>query len=103
MINICNYLKSLLFSMCYVQILVDPRYKMIFKNTLDKLVEEIRCEQLMDVSTREIVCERLRGLCKECIVTKLLKRTYHDITSDPKFIPEDSWIKLANEKICLLV
>jgi hypothetical protein len=46
--------------MCYEQILVDPRYKVIFKNTLDKLVEEIRRKQLMDVSPREIVCERLK-------------------------------------------
>jgi hypothetical protein len=59
-INICNYLQSFLFSMCYEQILVDPRYKVIFKNTLDKLVEEIRRKQLMNVSPREIVCERLK-------------------------------------------
>ena len=47
--------------MLALEILADPVYKVIFKHTLDQLMEEVWGYQLMDVCMREMLSERLRG------------------------------------------
>jgi hypothetical protein len=37
----------------------DPGHKMILESTLDALVEDIGCEQLMNVCPRKVMSERL--------------------------------------------
>lgn len=41
------------------EILFNPRYQMVFERSLDDLMEEITQQQLVDVGSREIICERL--------------------------------------------
>jgi hypothetical protein len=44
------------------QVIADPRYKVVLERPLDHLVEEIRGEHLVNISTREIVCGWLHSI-----------------------------------------
>ena len=59
MINIIKYFFCLLFTVLNLQIIADPSHEMIFENSFDKLVKEIWCNELVNVSTREIISEWL--------------------------------------------
>ena len=41
------------------KVLAYPGYQMVFEAALDDLMEEVRCEQLMYISTRKVVREWL--------------------------------------------
>lgn len=66
---------------------------MIFKSSLDELVEYIRSDELMYVGTREVICEWLeRNKNKPVSPTHHMNEiedrdTYNKVTDDTKFIP----------------
>ena len=47
--------------MLALEILGDPVDKVIFEHTLDQLMKEVWGYQFMDICTREMLGERLRG------------------------------------------
>lgn len=47
-------------TMLYYQELIDPSYEMIVEPTLDQLMEDVQCDKLTDIRTREVICERLQ-------------------------------------------
>ena len=47
------------FTIPNLEVFADPGHKVIFKNTFDNLVKKVRCQHPIDVSIREIICERL--------------------------------------------
>lgn len=42
-----------------LEILPDPRNKMVLEGTLDELVEKVGGNKLVNVCPREVICERL--------------------------------------------
>lgn len=52
-----------------LKVLTHPINEVIFENTLDKLVEEVRSYQLVNICTRKALSERLTK-CEICCVPK---------------------------------
>jgi hypothetical protein len=48
-VNICENTICLILTMFGIDILNDPRNKMIFKGILDDLMKKVRCQKFMDV------------------------------------------------------
>ena len=46
--------------MLLLEVVLYPRNEVIFKGTLDHLVEEVTRKQFMNVSAREVACEWLK-------------------------------------------
>lgn len=52
---------GLRFTMCQFEVLINPCNDVVFKNTLDKLMQKIGGHQLMNVGSREEVGEWLNA------------------------------------------
>ena len=48
-------------AMCLDKLLLDTLDNMVLKSAFDYLVEEIRTDHFMDVSSRKMCCEHLRS------------------------------------------
>ncbi len=59
-IDVLNNIKSIGFPMLKNQIFLNPRYKVIFEDAFDKLVEYIRCDQFMNISVWKAMGKWLR-------------------------------------------
>ena len=64
---------------------MNPLDQVIFEYTLDELMEDVRCEQFMDISSRESVCEWLKAPVRENRSRRGIERT----TTSPR-IPYSS-------------
>jgi hypothetical protein len=53
-VNFIHYLVSLCLGVCEIYVFPNPGYKMVFERTLYDLVEKIRGEHFMNVSSRKI-------------------------------------------------
>jgi hypothetical protein len=58
-IDIINDLISTCRTMFLNKIFIDPTYQVVFKSTLDKLMEQIRRKKFMNVGPRKFKCKRL--------------------------------------------
>lgn len=43
------------------EVLADPLNKVVLKHSLDELVEQVRSDELVDISVGKVFCERLGG------------------------------------------
>jgi hypothetical protein len=43
----------------FFEILLDPCHEMVFKCSFDNLMQDVRCEELVNVGAREVIGERL--------------------------------------------
>ena len=59
MIDIVKYFFCFSFAVSFFKILVDPGHQMVLENPLNKLMKEIRSDELMYVAPREIIGEWL--------------------------------------------
>ena len=51
--------------MYYGQVILNPLNKVIFERSFDDLVEKVRGQEFVDVCSRELHRERLRGHCNQ--------------------------------------
>jgi hypothetical protein len=59
MINVSNNAMGVSLPVLFRKILVNPHDNVIFECAFDHLMEQIRRQELMDVSSRKVVCKWL--------------------------------------------
>ena len=64
-VNFIQNCVRLCLSMLVLKILTYPINEVIFKYTLDELVQEVRSYQLVYIRTRKIICKWLDGQVRE--------------------------------------
>jgi hypothetical protein len=65
MINILDNFPCSSGPICLLEVFMNPLDQVIFEYTLDELMEDVGCEQFMDISSRESVSEWLRAPVRE--------------------------------------
>jgi hypothetical protein len=78
-------------SMFFEQILVNPHYNMILECPFDDLMEQIRCQEFMDVSMRKAMCEWLQESASEYKFERwvgVLPQCLHKFQSHSKASPD---------------
>ena len=69
---------------CLLQIFFNPGNEVVFERSLDELMEDVRRDQLMDISSREVVCEGLfNGECKSYVHQYYTFRSRRPTTISP--------------------
>jgi len=58
-VNILNDFLCSSRTICNLEVFLNPLDQVVLENTLDELMENIRCEELVDISSREAVSKRL--------------------------------------------
>jgi hypothetical protein len=58
-VNVVKDLVGTSLAMLEQNIFTDPCHQMVFPATFDDLVENVRRQHFVDVSTGEVICERL--------------------------------------------
>ncbi|KAK7043334.1 hypothetical protein R3P38DRAFT_3389337 [Favolaschia claudopus] len=71
---------------------------MVFECALDDLMQQVGRQKFVDISTREVIGERLLEGLEELTATE---STYHNISSYPKIIPHDTRIEALNQQLSL--
>ena len=89
------------------QVFFYPTHEVVFKGPFDDLVEEVRSEEFMDISTRETCGKRLRAPSVNTFQTQkhvdCWQRTYHYITNNPILVPQYLEVKIFLKEICVLM
>jgi hypothetical protein len=62
MVDVGNNFIGMRLTVLFHQKLVNPHDNMVLERAFDHLVEQIGCQELVDVSSREVVREWLRKL-----------------------------------------
>jgi len=58
-VNILNDFLCSSCTICNLEVFLNPLNQVVLENTLDELMENIGCEELVDISSREAVSKRL--------------------------------------------
>lgn len=103
MINVCYNFVTASLSMCVHKICVDPHDKVVLERPFDNLMEQIRCQKLMDVGSRKAMCEWLKHFSSECEIKMTTKATYDNISTNSKIGPYRPRIPGTDVKISFLV
>jgi len=84
------------------KILTYPCYKVILKCSLDKLVQQIQWDHLIDVATWEVRSKQLRMQYQRWITDRNdNEMAYNDVIVDPKFDPQCPRIQVVHQTICV--
>lgn len=103
MINVHHDFVTASLSMCVHKKLVDPHDKVVHERPFDNLMEQIRCQKLMDVGSRKAMCEWLKYFSSEREIKKTAKNTYDNIGTNSEIGPYRHRIPNTNVKISFLM
>ena len=71
--------------MLFLKILLDPGDEVVLESTFDRLMEEVRSEQLVNICTREVGCKWLSVVQLSLTLNK--HEAYIEIVNKTMLIP----------------
>jgi hypothetical protein len=80
-----------------IQILGDPRDKVILESAFDNLMKEVRGQKLVDICPRKVASVRLIGFLSEGKRTS--DTTHYNVGIDPVLVPQNSGTKRRQKRI----